>query len=507
MNRLTRGFTKTLSVRISLMVVFWVAILLLAALLIMFLYSRKVMREEALQKAEQTLESTALQIDNVLLSVEQASGNIYWDLLEHLHEPDRMWTYCRKIVETNPFVMGCAVAFEPYYYKEKGQYFLCYVRRKQDDQLETDSSHIIQAATYGNIPYPEQVWYAMPIQKGYPFWVSPQKGEAEGSEKIITFSLPIFQGYKRVGVMGVDVSLPMLSHIVASAKPSPNSYAVMLDSVGSYIVHPDSNIFSSENLSSLSRKGMHPSMVEAGKSMIAGEANYKALRQNGSNYYVFYKPFRRSEVPGRSNEHLKWSIGIVYPEADIFGNYGQLATVVVLISIVGLILLFVLCRTFTHRQLMPLRQLTTSARRIAEGNYNAVICDCRQHDEVGRLQDNFRQMQQALASNVGELQQLTDTLREQEKVLREAYEQAKEGDRMKTAFLHNVSDQLSAPVAALAADVKALNSQEQPLIKEEMEQLVADVQQQGNSVANLLNYLLQTSQAQGVEDTNEKKTP
>jgi len=487
--------------------VFWIAILLLVALLIMFLYSRKVMREEALQKAQQTLESTKLQVDNVLLSVEQASGNIYWDLLEHLHEPDRMWIYCRKIVETNPFVMGCAIAFEPYYYKEKGKYFLCYVKRKQDGQLVTDPSHIIQAATYGYKPYTEQVWYSMPIEKGYPFWISPQKGEAEGSEKIITFSLPIFQGNRRVGVMGVDISLPMLSQIVAAAKPSPNSYAVMLDSTGSYIVHPDSNIISNESLHTLSKKGMDPSMVEASKSMIAGESNYKAVREGGSDYYVFYKPFTRSEVPGRSTEHLNWSIGIVYPEDDIFGNYGQLATMVVLISVVGLILLFVLSRTFTHRQLLPLRQLTASARRIAEGNYNAVICDCHQHDEVGRLQDNFRQMQQALASNVGELQQLTDTLREQGQVLREAYEQAKEGDRMKTAFLHNVSDQLMAPVAALAADVKALNSQERPLMQEEMEQLVADVQQQGDSVTSLLNYLLQTSQAAEVKDPNEEQTP
>ena len=129
MLRLTRFINRTLSVRISLTVVLAIATLLTAALFIMFRYSRKALKEEALQKAGQTLEATVQHIDNILLNVEQASGNIYWDLLLHLDEPDKMSHYARLLLEVSPYITGCAIAFEPSYYKEHEHYFMTYFHR------------------------------------------------------------------------------------------------------------------------------------------------------------------------------------------------------------------------------------------------------------------------------------------------------------------------------------------------------------------------------------------
>ena len=54
MMRITKFIARTLSFRLSLTVLVALATLLMAALLIMFGYSRKAMRDEALLKAEQT---------------------------------------------------------------------------------------------------------------------------------------------------------------------------------------------------------------------------------------------------------------------------------------------------------------------------------------------------------------------------------------------------------------------------------------------------------------------
>ena len=61
---------RTLSVRIGLMVVTAMAILLIASMIVMLHYARKAVKEEAIQKAEQTLEGVILNVDNILLSVE-----------------------------------------------------------------------------------------------------------------------------------------------------------------------------------------------------------------------------------------------------------------------------------------------------------------------------------------------------------------------------------------------------------------------------------------------------
>ena len=116
MFRLPKLITKTLSVRLSLQVVTAMSILLLVSLIVMLHFSRKAVKEEALQKTTQTLEGTALQLDNELLSIEQTSGNFYFNLLQYINQPGMIHLYCRKVVESDPIINGCAIAFEPGYF-------------------------------------------------------------------------------------------------------------------------------------------------------------------------------------------------------------------------------------------------------------------------------------------------------------------------------------------------------------------------------------------------------
>ena len=79
MLRLTRLISRTLSFRLSIMVLVALATLLMAALLFMFSFSRNAVKEEALQKGQQTLETMVQNIDNILLSVEESAGNMYFN--------------------------------------------------------------------------------------------------------------------------------------------------------------------------------------------------------------------------------------------------------------------------------------------------------------------------------------------------------------------------------------------------------------------------------------------
>lgn len=486
---------KTLSVRISRMIVFSVATLLTTALVVMLLYSRQVLKTEAQQNAEQTLEGTVRQIDNILLSVEQASGNIYWDMLMHLDEPERMWAYATALLESNPYITGCAIAFEPYYYEKYGQYFMRYVHRTRGNSVEKNSSPVIQAETFGNVPYLEQVWYSKPVTTGRPSWIDPLKEEEAEGHAITTFSLPIYnrQG-KVVGVLASDVALAQLTKVVLAAKPSPNSYATLLGSNGSYIVHPDSDKLFHQTAFTQAAYQNEASVQEATRAMMAGETGCKKFTQNGVENYVFYKPFLFSNVTGRAVRDPGWSIGIVYPEQDIFGDYYQLLYIVIVISVVGLLLLLVGCYTIIHRQLLPLRMLAKSAHRIAEGYYNDPIPMSRQLDEVGTLQNHFLQMQQALSTHVGELESLMTNLRERGRELKKTYENAKEADSLKTAFLHNMTNQMVSPVNTIADRVNTLCEKCQGQGVENTEQIAGDIEEQSKKVIELLDNLLVVSQ-------------
>lgn len=473
MVRLNQYIARRLSLRISLKVVLAIATLLIAALFIMFQRARDAVKEEALRKAGQTLDGAVWNIDNILLSVEQTAGNIYYDMLMHPGQPERLQQYCRELVETNPYISASAIATDDAYYHYQAKDF------------EKD--------------YKEQTWYRKPMDEGRPCWTDPLTA-LDGIGSVISFCLPIYGAEGRTkGVMGMDVPLKLLSKIVLAAKPSPNSYATLLGSDGSYIVHPDSTRLLHQTVFTMYPEEQSDAR-EVAAEMMAGQTGYRQLRINGTDSYVFYKPFKRSAVQGRSIGKDRWSIGIVYPEDDIFDDYNQLLYVVLIIALVGLVLLLIGCQAVSHRQLAPLQMLSRKAQLIAEGDYDATIPDSRQQDEVGRLQDHFQQMQQALALHVRQLGALTDELRCQGETLKTAYERAKEDDRVKTAFLHKMSNQMVSGAERIKDCVDEMLEHTHETDHQETGRYVEKIEQQGHDVTELLNHLL----AEAQEKTREE---
>ena len=475
------------------MVVGATVVLLLASLGVMLYYSRMAVKHEAMHKASQTLDATIIQIDNILLGVEQAVGNTYFSMLDHLDRPDMMRDYCRELVQANPAIIGSAIAFKPYYYKNREHFAVC-VYREGADSLGFSDSPVVLDDVFDNRPYTQQQWFTttMETQKGQ--WMNPLKGKPYAELPFITFAVPLMGGDGQpVAVLGVAVSVSTLSHIVLAAKPSVNSYSVLLDSDGSYILHPDTAKLLRQTALDLGSRYDDPSAQQAAEAMVSGQTGYREFSMEGEDYYVFFKPFVLSEVAGRTMERLGWSVGIVFPEGDIYGRFHRMLLIVLGVSLVGIVLLLLACRTFVRHELKPLHLLTRSAQRIADGHYDETIPDSRQHDEIGRLQDNFQRMQHSLSSHVSHLEQLNAVLRERGEALRVAYDHAQRADRMKTAVLHNMTNQMMEPANSIDSSVTTLCDRYADLTQAEVDRLTDDIQQQGRIITDLLSVLLTES--------------
>jgi methyl-accepting chemotaxis protein len=103
-------------------------------------------------------------------------------------------------------------------------------------------------------------------------------------------------------------------------------------------------------------------------------------------------------------------------------------------------------------------------------------------------------MQRSVSTNINELHELTDTIQKRSKELHIAYKQAKKGDRVKTAFLHNMTDQMLNPVFAIQNDVAALNHFDREASAMSVGQLVDDIQQNGTTITLILNNLINLSE-------------
>ena len=179
--------------------------------------------------------------------------------------------------------------------------------------------------------------------------------------------------------------------------------------------------------------------------MLSGQTGYVPVHLDNKDWYVFYKPFDRDVSCGQPMENLGWSAGLVYLEDDYLGSYNFLLYMVLAITILGILVFFVFFRLFVRHQSKPLRMLTRSAQRIAEGNYDEIVPNAQNDDEIGQLQDHFQKMQQSLAVKVEELEQLTKRLQQRNEDLRKAFSQAQGSDRMKATFLHYMTTQMAVP--------------------------------------------------------------
>ena len=504
MLKLPKITSKDLSFRLSLMAVSQIALLLLVALAVMFFFSRNALKEESMRDAEQTLEGTVQQIDNILLSVEQTTGIFYGDIQADLNHPDKMEAYCTKIVESNPYIVGCAIAFKPDFYPDRDS-FMIYVHRK-GYEIEIDGgAELVSQDYFTRRPYTEQPWVTEPLASGRARWIDPLKDDFCEGEPLVSFCLPLFDKDNNcIGVVASDLPLRLLTQIVLGTKTSPNGYSTLLARNGSYIVHPDPVKLSHQTVFLQMEYGADYSVMEAAESMLAGETGHKFFRMDKRNWYVFYKPFERAQIPGRTMEQLGWSVGVVYPEDDIYGGHNLLLFYLLAIAIIVLVVLFVLCRWVNHRQLLPLIMLTRSSKRIAKGNYDEIIPDTDREDEIGVLQKNFQKMQKSLAEHVGEQEKLSATLKERSGVLKKAYKRSQEADKMKSSFLHFVTNQMTGPSEAIDRSVTTLCNNYHDISLEEVDREINIIKTQSDTIIDLLNHMLQTAESEtGKEDAHE----
>ena len=233
--------------------------------------------------------------------------------------------------------------------------------------------------------------------------------------------------------------------------------------------------------------------------MLAGKSGMREFRRDNRDWCVFFKPFERAEWEGRTTGSVGWSVGVVYPEEDIFGIHNVLVNLVVIIAILGMMLFYVLCRWILRRQLKPVKQLAKAAHQIAEGNYNEMLPYSDRQDEIGLLQNRFEKMQHSLQKQANELEEEAVQSRQYGEMTRAAYDKITESDKLRMMFLHYMTSEMFGTDESIDNSVTALcNTIHKPSEKDVALQ-VNNIQRKTQSIVELLNHIAHFS------DTNKGK--
>ena len=394
MNSILAYIRRKLSVRVSLWVVMFAAIIFIAALGFLFYQSREAVRQEAISHAMQILDKTSLRVEGILNRVEVAAGMTEWLVQRHPDKADSMFVYSRGMLLNNPDFYNCSIAFEPYYFKDKGLYFSAYSKHN------ADSIRTIQGGS-DNYQYFFADWYLMPTLLGHACWTEPYMDldvATNTSEMVTSYCQTIKDHDGRViGVINTSLSLNWLSQTISATKPYPNSYSIMIGRGGTYFVHPDSTKITRQTIFTQTLEEPDTALASLGHAMQRGEEGMREMHIGGEHCYVFYKPLGKTGC----------SMAIVCPESDIFGGFDRLRRTVMTIVTVGLLLMLYLFIRIITRELSPLRRLAREAETIASGQFDTQLPNLERVDEIGQLSQSFGNMQQSLVRYIEELKDTT----------------------------------------------------------------------------------------------------
>lgn len=394
--KIAEKINRSFSAKLSFYVLLFTTTIFLISFFFFYVFTSRTINRAANEKAANLLDITKYKIENVFTTIKTVHSNIQWAVIDKGFVPDSLFSLTQEVVKNNPYIFGCAVAFEPNYFKEKGYYFSPFSSRQED---------VIETIQLGNDTYDyfSMEWYDTPKQLNAPHWTDPYYDEGGGQMLMFTYSSPIYDSQDNfIGILTADVSLNWLTDMVNAVKPYPSSYCVLLGSSGTFIIHPRKEYIMEESIFSMAQKQDSKELAQIGTRMINGETGMAELKnmsinENHVDSYIYFMPLISNQ----------WSLGMIIDKADVFEQLYTTRTIILILLAIGLILLFILCMSIVSRLTKPLRLFSISAREIAQGNFNIELPQISSKDEMNDLKNSFRFMQKELINYISELKETT----------------------------------------------------------------------------------------------------
>ena len=391
MKRVIKIFTSSFPLRLSLVVLGIVSVLFAFAFLGNSHSARRYVRNESIERAQSALDNTLLRINSVLQSVEITVHNMSWLVAENLDKPEKLYDITKHIVDSNDFISGSAIAFEPYYYEKYGRFFSPYSYR------DGESINSIQLGTE-KYDYHYMDWYQIPKLLNEPYWSEPYYDEGGGEIIMTTYSYPIYdENGLLVAMFTADLSLEWFAEQVNNIKPYPNAFNIMIGRGGTFLVHKNKENILNETIYAAARLNKDQDMWNTAHNMVNGERGMVEYERQNTRFYLFYAPVTATG----------WSVGVACLHSDIFSGVDSVRKLSYLLGFIGLLLMTLICFIVVRRMSKPLAEITDAAIDIAQGNLTTELPQIGTHDEIRTLCDSFSHMQHSLINYIKELKSTT----------------------------------------------------------------------------------------------------
>lgn len=377
--------------RLTLKVLRTVLLLMLVTLSVTFIVAYWALRGETVGRYLGMRGVVKEKISLEIKTIEIGARNVADDVAAHLSSPEAVMAALEKEIHLNNFADGYFAAFEPDYFPKAGKWFEAYAYKQADGSYRSGQ---VGSAQHD---YLNTDWYQRARQQKEGFWTDPY---VYNGGVYCSFVMPVADGEGRmVGVCGADLLLKnLIKDLHNIDKDSPlNFYSFIINRSGTYIAHPDEKRVLKDSMMAHVTDNFYSDCKRTVRDMLQMKSGIDPVVVDGKWTDVYYTPIAS---PG-------WSLAIVVPKRALVTPMIVLLLNLLVVTGLGQILVWIICRWNIRKATNPLVALTHSADEVAKGNFEAPLPDLEYQDEICNLRDSFATMQQSLVRYIQDLETTT----------------------------------------------------------------------------------------------------
>lgn len=232
-------------------------------------------------------------------------------------------------------------------------------------------------------------WYEDALKKkGSIAYSNPYKDVSTG-KYIVSLSKTVEYEGQVVGVIATDIELSTLSKELSSIKIGDNGYVYISDKLDKVIVHPNSKLIGTNEVTKLS----------IWNKIKSTDNGFESYDYNGVKKFACFE----------TNKSTDWKIVAALDEAELYSHTNIIRNLtlifVLLISIVAIFIAFFVTKTVTKH----IYKLQDSFRKAANGDLS-VRANIKANDEFGDLGNNFDYMLDNIGSLINNVKISVDTI-------------------------------------------------------------------------------------------------
>jgi methyl-accepting chemotaxis protein len=366
-----------------------------------------------------------------------------------------------SILPMNSNTLGSGIWIEPYNYKDDIEYFGPYIYKDGENFVYTED---YETKEYD---YPSTDWYLIgkEAENGIG-WTVPYYDETT-EITMITTSVSIKEGEKFVGIVSADYDLNTIQKLVNDVKIGDSGYAILVDSDGNFISHPDKELVMKQNISDSNLKEM--------KNIINKEENgFKNLTLDNVSNEVFFET-----LPSTN-----WKLLLVLPSNELYSEIQKMTKkttiIVIAITIISMILIYFFSEKLITK---PIIKISKYLSLISKGDLSIKVENkyIDKKDEIGIIMNSIENMKNNLKEMINNIKNEYYSIEQEVKSV------VSEVDELNG----NLQD-VSATTEELAANMEetAASSQEMSATSEEIEKAlktVSDKSHEGSESAKRIN--------------------